>query len=375
MILETHGEVCRLGYLRLIVGAAKTESRNEHVSPGFIAAIVEESVKKIEKDPQTETDVIGLIRSSVAARNYVSFAIDLNLISRQTQRLGENGIIYAFTRSISPIEAYLRGETKLSLLDLISLRPVDKVYFAWLLLTQDYLILPGIIKWALQREAFSRTEAMNYVMEELYPQALTSLLVAAGKKVQREIQSKIEYAKKFREERLKYASKAHWIRSSLYAKYRHVVPPRLEWLVDLGFLNRVRRGRYTISEQIHSHKEALTKALTYPPSKLRENLFTTLAPLLIPYTGKPSKEALNRELVQTFNTISTWLGGPVKLSTIEIAVCIRLLENNQVATPSMVRDTLNKLSILYPDKIYLTPGHDQNLYLTKINLNHREITS
>ncbi|MEM2357939.1 MAG: hypothetical protein QW675_02440, partial [Nitrososphaerota archaeon] len=72
---------------------------------------------------------------------------------------------------------------------------------------------------------------------------------------------------------------------------------------------------------------------------------------------------------------SHWLEGPVKVSLLEMAVCIRLLENNQIATPTMVRDTINKLSILYPDKIYLTPGPDENLYLTKINLSQREITS
>ncbi|MCS7145986.1 MAG: hypothetical protein RMJ28_05900 [Nitrososphaerota archaeon] len=374
MILETHGEVCRLGYLRLIIGAAKTETPGEHISPSFVAAILEESLKRLGQEPHAHPDITGLIRSSVAARNYVSFALNLDLISRQTLKLGENGTIYAFTRSLSPIEAFLKGETKLSLIDLLTLRPVDKVFFLWLLLTQDYLILPGIIKWTLEREVFTRTEAMNHVMEELYPQALTSLLAAVGKKAQKEILSKIEMAKRFREERMKYATKAHWIRSSLYAKYRHVVPPRLEWLVDLGILNRVRRGRYAVSDQILSHKETLNKALTYPPSKLRENIFTTIAPLFIPYTGRPSREALNRELVQTFNIMSTWLEGPVKVSLLEMTVCVRLLENNQIATPTMVRDTINKLSILYPDKIYLTPGPDENLYLTKINLGPKEIT-
>ncbi|MEM0381988.1 MAG: hypothetical protein QXL55_06755 [Nitrososphaerota archaeon] len=373
MILETHGEVCRLGYLRLIVAAAKTEAHSEQVSPGFVAAVLEESLKKLGQEHYTALDAVGLIRSSVAARNYVSFAADLNLINRQTQRLGDNGIIYAFTRSITPIDAYLKGETKLSLLDLISLKPVEKVFFTWLLLAQDYLILPGIIKWALEHETFARIDAMNYVMEELYPQALTMLLTAVGKRMRGEIMSKIESARKYKEERLKYSTKALWIRSSLYAKYRHVVPPRLEWLVDLGILSRVRRGRYTVSDNILSHKEIVLKALSQSPSKLRENIFTILAPIFIPYTGRPSREALNRELVQTFNTISHWLEGPVKVSLLEMAVCIRLLENNQIATPTMVRDTINKLSILYPDKIYLTPGPDENLYLTKISLGPKEI--
>ncbi|MEM0445603.1 MAG: hypothetical protein QXO86_04730 [Nitrososphaerota archaeon] len=367
MILETHGEVCRLGYLRLIIAAAKTGSAEEQITQSYISTILEESLKTLDESQYSGLDVVGLIRTPVAARNYVSLAADLNLVNKHSRGLGENGIVYAFSRSISPIEAYLRGETKLSLLDIITLKPVEKIFFTWILLTQDYLIFPGIIKWLLQRDNFTRLEAMNYVMEELYPQALSIMLTAAGKKARSEIISKMELAKKYREERLKYATKALWIRSSLYAKYRHVVPPRLEWLADLGFINRVRRGRYTVSDQILSHKETILKALSQPPSKLRENIFTMFAPLFIPYTGRPSKEAINRELIQTFNIISRWVRGPVKLSLLETAVCIRLLENNHTATPSMVRDTINELSILYPDKIFLTPGPDENLYLTKLN--------
>jgi len=374
LMLETHGEVCRLGYLRLIVGAAKSGARGEPISPGFITAILEGSVKKLDQGALAQPNTVGLIRSSVAARNYVSFAIDVGLLDRHSRGLGENGIIYAFTRSISPFEAFLRGDARLTLLDTITLRPVDRIYFTWLLLTHDYLILPGIIKWALEVESFARLDAMNYVMEDLYPQALAALLAASGRREQRSIQSKIEAARRFREERMKYKAKAHWIRSSLYAKYRHVVPPRLEWLVDLGLLNRVGRGRYIVSEHVLSRREDLLRAVSYPPSKLRDGVFANIAPLMMPYTSRPSREAINRELVQTFNVISSWLSGPVKVSTLELAVAIRLLENNQITTPSMVRDAINQLSILYPDKLFLTLGPDESLYLTRINLGPREIT-
>jgi len=70
---------------------------------------------------------------------------------------------------------------------------------------------------------------------------------------------------------------------------------------------------------------------------------------------------------------SIHLGGPVKIRLLELAVSIRLLENNQVATPSQIRETINKLSVLYPDKIYLVPGPDDNLYLSRINLSPKEL--
>jgi hypothetical protein len=373
MIVESHGEVCRLGYLRLIVAAAKSETARDQVSLSFLASLLNESVRKLKEPAAPEVKAVGLIRSEVAARNYVAFAADLNLLSKRGHALGDNGVIYAFTRSIASYEAYLRGESDMALHDTISLKPVEQLFFLWLLITSDYLVLPGLIKWAIEAESFSRMEAMNHVMEELYPQALKTLVAAAGKKAQAEILPKIEMAQRFREERLKYSTKAEWIRSSLYAKYRHIVPPRLEWLVDLGLLRRVKRGRYTVADQILSHKPLFLKTLSYPPSKITEQVFSNLAPAMIQYAGKASREALNRELISTFNAISSYLGAPVKIRLLELAVCIRLLENNHVATPSMIRETINKLSVLYPDKIYLTPGPDDNLYLSRINLSPKEL--
>jgi hypothetical protein len=373
LMIESHGEVCRLGYLRLIVAAAKSESARDQASQSFLASILEESVKKLKEPPASQVDAVGLIRSTVAARNYVSLAADLNLLSKKSPTLGENGIVYAFTRSIAHSEAFLRGEAELSLLDVITLKPVERLFFFWLLVVNDYLVLPSIIRWVLETESFSRLEAMNYVMEDLYPQALQSILAAAGKRAQSELLPKLEAAQRYREERLKYSRKAEWIRSSLYAKYRHIVPPRLEWLVDLGLLRRVKRGRYDVSDQVLGHKALFLKTLSYPPSKITEQIFSTLAPVMIQYAGKASREALNKELINTFNAISTYLGGPVKIRLLELAVCIRLLENNQVATPSQIRETINKLSVLYPDKIYLVPGPDDNLYLSRINLSPKEL--
>jgi|GEM_PF-6546973 len=40
----------------------------------------------------------------------------------------------------------------------------------------------------------------------------------------------------------------------------------------------------------------------------------------------------------------------------------------KTATPTIVRDTINKPFNLYPNKIYLAPGPDENLYLSKLSL-------
>ncbi|MEM4180411.1 MAG: hypothetical protein QXW50_01805 [Nitrososphaerota archaeon] len=77
-----------------------------------------------------------------------------------------------------------------------------------------------------------------------------------------------------------------------------------------------------------------------------------LAPLFIPYSGRPSREALNR--------------GLEKISSLVMAVCMILPK--KTATPTIVRDTINKPFNLYPNKIYLAPGPDENLYLSKLSL-------
>jgi|GEM_PF-344895 hypothetical protein len=377
MMLETHGEVCRLGYLRLIASIAKGNGTTSELSPDFMASILEDAVKKSEmvSNHSPRPDVIGLIRSRVTARNYITLARGLKILDIYGRGLDVNGLIYTSLRSSSKFDAFLRGETSLTHRDLIMLNQVEKFFFLYVVATQDYLVMPGLIKWLCSQSTFTRMEGMNYIMEELYPQALKILSMTANKKRRAEIMAKLEEATRYREQRLKYASKTEWIRSSLYAKYRHVAPPRLEWLVDLDILERQGRGRYVVTDLLKNYKDLFTRTLSYSPTSIAHQLFTNIAPLYASYAGKPNRQTIIAELLNSFHTLSNQERRPVKMQLLEIVTSFRLLENNHLSTPKNVHEAINSLAVVYPDRIFISPGIDEELYITRIDLDLKEINT
>lgn len=375
MILETHGEVCRLGYLRLIASIAKGNGKSSEISPDFIASILEDAVKKSEAaaNHSPRPNVIGLIKSMVTARNYVTLARGLKILDLYGRGLDVNGVIYTSLRSASKFDAFLRGETMLTHRDLITLNQVEKFFFLYVVATHDYLVMPGLIKWLCGQSSLTRMDGMNYVMEELYPQALKILSMTASKKRRAELMAKLEEALKYRERRLKYTSKTEWIRSSLYAKYRHIAPPRLEWLVDLDILERQGRGRYAVTELLKNYRDIFTRTLSHSPVSLVHQLFTNIAPLYASYAGKPSRQTVIAELLNSYQILSNNERRPVKMQLLEIVTSFRLLENNHLSTPRAVHEAINSIAVVYPDRIFISPGMDEELYVTRIDISLKEL--
>ncbi len=376
-MLETHGEVCRLGYLRIIASIAKGNGSASELSSDFMASILEDAVKKSEtvSNHSPRPDVIGLIRSRVSARNYVTLARGLKILDIYGRRLDVNGLIYTSLRSSSKFDAFLRGETALSHRDLITLNQVEKFFFLYVIVTQDYLVMPGLIKWLCSQSSLTRMDGMNYIMEELYPQALKILSMTASKKRRAEIMAKLEEAMRYREQRLKFASKTEWIRSSLYAKYRHIAPPRLEWLVDLDILERRGRGRYVVTELLKNYSNVFTRTLSHSPMSMVHQFFTNIAPLYASYAGKPSRQTIIAELLNSFQILSNQERSPVKMQLLEIVTSFRLLENNYLSTPRNVHEAINSLAVVYPDRIFISPGMDEELYITRIDISLKEVNA
>jgi len=376
-MLETHGEVCRLGYLRIIASIAKGNGSASELSSDFMASILEDAVKKSEtvSNHSPRPDVIGLIRSRVSARNYVTLARGLKILDIYGRRLDVNGLIYTSLRSSSKFDAFLRGETALSHRDLITLNQVEKFFFLYVIVTQDYLVMPGLIKWLCSQSSLTRMDGMNYIMEELYPQALKILSMTASKKRRAEIMAKLEEAMRYREQRLKFASKTEWIRSSLYAKYRHIAPPRLEWLVDLDILERRGRGRYVVTELLKNYRDVFTRTLSHSPMSMVHQFFTNIAPLYASYAGKPSRQTIIAELLNSFQILSNQERSPVKMQLLEIVTSFRLLENNYLSTPRNVHEAINSLAVVYPDRIFISPGMDEELYITRIDISLKEVNA
>ena len=366
MILETHGDVCRLGYLRII--ACLLEDRQPK-SFDFLAGILYEMMRSVEDERPSHT--IGLITRAVNARNYVTLAAEMGVIDRGTQSLGRFGRIYLALRSSEHIRDYVEGKAIPSVKELITLNEAERFFFLWNIMIADYPFIQYIVSWILERERFTRQEAMNYIMEEAYPEALKKILSTLPKKKREQVAREAEEAGKFREKRLAISDKTGWIRSSQYAKYRHIAPPRLEWLVDTGILLRMGRGKYEVAQPYLQNAEEVSRIMAMTPTRMEDALFNTLSKLIYRNLRAANMYEVSRTLVEGYERIRN--GDQVSLDILKKTTFLLLMEDDKIADLRTIHDAFNSLALRFPDKIYVSPGTGKTINIAYMNLNETEI--
>lgn len=370
MIFETHGDTCRLGYLRLIACLLEDE---ESRSFDFLASVLFDMVKNAEDYELLGFKPIGLITRPVNARNYVTLAAEAGIIDRKTQRLGEFGRTYLTMRSSEPFREFVEGKSLLSIKELITLSDAERLFFFWMVMVVDYPFLQPIVVWAVEKERFTRQDAMNYIMEEVYPKVLKKILPALSQRRREQVEREIAEAEKFREKREAIGSKTDWIKSSQYAKYRHIAPPRLEWLVDVGVLRRDGRGKYAVEEPLIQNAERVIKIMKMSIHRLEEYIFDDFPQLLYKSLRQAGRYEVSKAIVEAYERIGGPGKGPISLSYLEKVAALLLLEKDMFASLKTVHDVFNSLALRFPDKIYVAPGSGRTVDVARMDLTEAEI--
>jgi len=362
MIFEVHGDVCRLGYLKLIACILEDGSPR---SPDYLASILYETSRALNDDISDE-NVLGLLRSEVNARNYVKLADSTGFYDRKTGKLGSHGAAYICLSSAENIRKHLAGEKTANLSTVLTLTPAEKALMFHSLLTHDFSMIVPTLKWCVENREFSRQKAMETVMEVIYVEALRRELKHSHGRVKEAVQREIAEAEKFRETRLGYQSKIEWIKSRLYSKYRHTAPPRLEWLVDIGLLNRIRRGWYAVTETALSLERDLQTILEKSKEKVEQFFYNYFASAIIPLRNPKQPEEV-RAMVESYQAIQKAMGR-VKLEWLCFSSAFRLMEMGFRSSPSSMTRVFGYLSLVYPDKIFATYSDDGQPEVTCLDL-------
>ena len=368
MILETHGDTCRLGYLRLIACLLEDETPKSY---DFLASILYDLVRNAEDYEMLPHKPIGLITRSVNARNYVTLAAEAGFIERKNQTLGKFGRVYLVMDSAGKFRDFMEGRCLLTLKDLITLSDAEKFFFLWVILASDYPFIQPILAWVVEKERFTRQEAMNYIMEELYPQALKKTLSSLPQRRREQVAREIAEAEKFRERREAIASKTDWIKSSQYAKYRHIAPPRLEWLVDAGVLTRSGRGKYEVEDAFAQSVESVLKLTSLSLRKMEEYFFNEFPKLIYRSMRVASRYEISKALVEAYERIKGKDG--VSLNVLERITVLLLMDRGKITDLRTVHDAFNSLVLRFPDKIYVAPGAGKTINIAYMNLSEAEI--
>lgn len=360
LILEVHGDVCRLGYLKLIAYLLEDGVPR---SPDYLASLLLEACKTAENDVG---NLLGLLRTEVNAHNYVKLAAQLGFYDKSRGRLGEFGTAYICITASTQIKKHVNGEKAAKLSHILELTEMEKILFLHAVLSKDFHMTSNIILWAAKTRDFSRQKAMETIMEEIYPEALRRAMRKASDRRRQMMLKELENSSHFREERLSYASKTEWVRSRLYAKYRHFVPPRLEWLYDVGLLNKPRRGKYSVSEKLLKNFRELEDVLQRPPERLDQSFFSHFVMSAVPLrTGSQQVEALF--LTETYKVLQRVLER-VRLDVLCLATAYRMVDAGYRSTPASVSRTFSYLSLLYSDRVFATYSEDGSPEVTGLDI-------
>ena len=370
MILESHGDACRLGYLRLIACLLEDGSQK---SFDFLASILYDMLRNLELYEPLTQKPIGLITRYVNARNYVTLAAEMGFIDRASQRIGEFGKIYLCLDSADRFREFVEGRSILSLNDLVALNDAERLFFLWILLNKDYPMIQHVLRWVMGKRNFTRQEAMNKIMEEFYPDSLKKILSTLNGRRRGQIMREIEEAEGFREKRLQIGDKINWIKSSQYAKYRHIAPPRLEWLVDCGVLKRVRRGRYEVSENYLELADEVLKLASLKPMKLNDYFFNEFVKLFSKNFSPANRYEILRTMIEVYEKLRILFGDEVNLSILEYSTIMVLMERGKFADLKTIHSSFNSLALKFPDKIYVIPGRGRNVNLAYISVEEIEV--
>lgn len=360
MILEVHGDACRLGYLKVVACLLEDGSPR---SPDYLASLLLEASKAAVNDVDKQ---LGILRTEVNAQNYVKLASHLGFYDKATGKLGEFGAAYVAINSSASVRRHVTGEELANLSTIVRLNEVEKLLFLQAVLTRDFHFIVDVMRWAVGVKQFTRQQAMNVLMEEFYAEALRRMLRRVSGRRRELILKELEQAATFRAERLKFPSKVEWIRSRLYAKYRHTVPPRLEWLADVGFLAKPRRGRYVVSDKFLKNWREMEVVLSKPVDRVGQAFFSYFVPAALALRiGGQQVEA--QVLAESYKVLQRAYGR-VKLDTLCLAAAYRMIDSGYRSTPASMSRAFSYLSLLYSDRVFATYSEEGGAEVTGLDV-------
>ena len=332
MVPETHGEICRLGYLKVVAALKESGLPN-------LTAISEKlldfakSLGGVRKSPKPT----GLLtKSKQTAFYYAVLAKELGILDEYFSIIS---ILPSYEKTKNLVQKFLSsGEASSSHKAIISLSSGEKIVLAYVLSRRDPLFIE-LMEWAKNTRKFRRIQAIKNGLSEIIPKVLPK----AAEKTSR-------YS-----EELRTLKPTEAIRTRAYNSGRHLIPPRLEWAVDLNLLKRhVGGGKGTrvsyyeatplLDEILMTLKRLREIAPDAPPDEDSISLFDQLI------TAYARVE--NRYRMATDNTIEKALKdahktlskrSPVPMLTLLIAASTRLLEMGLVTTITDVKEVLMKI--------------------------------
>jgi hypothetical protein len=308
----------------------------------------------------------GIITGLTNARNYVAVAQKIQILDQRTREPGLFGKLYLSLESSKNFEKFVKGEARLSLRDILNLSGPERLFFLWVISIADFPFIQAIIKWVLQQKEFKRGEAINAIMEEIYPAVLEKVIDAEEASERKSIKRRLAESKKWKEKRLKI-DKYEWIKTKQYNTYYHIAVPRIEFLIDLQILKKIGRGKYCVRGKVLRNSNIILEMCEKEKNEMEEYIFEMFK-VLVDEVYEPreaSKYEIMKEMARAYSRLKQFI--IPRLDLLEKATALLLLENGKYARLNEIHSTFNRLFLQFPDKIYIA-SDDNGINITQMEL-------
>jgi len=330
---DIKGDMCRLGYLKILPFLM---GDFESIEPERLALLLEENTTKSGKPKWTDTDfpnglsTTGLVPTAGKAINYVELATKLEFFNKERGIWAKYGIIcnklFSIDLSTTSINPLILDE-------------MEKIFFLKILLEKDGMVITKLMDYFITKKEFSRKEAMNFFMENIYLDILRGLQTKDIK-----FQEKYDSVLEFKKNRELLEKDKEWANSEQYADYRHRAVPRIEWLVDIGFLDKKMNSGYKITNEATSINKVVNDFLSNEESDLYSLMVLPLKSNQQPIS---QSELISKIISSNEKFIEK---GHIVLLIDDLVefVTLKCISEKKYVTKNSIKNTINEMIKKYP---------------------------
>lgn len=348
--------MCRLGYLKILSCIVNNfQPYNEQRLARLLENAVMKNKKAVEWKFESEWALseTALIPKAGLASHYVELSYILDFFNSKNKRLGKFGkVINRVLLSRETPPDYKNEDDNPLYLD-----DAERAYFFHILIQKDGAALIPFMR-DLEKSSkiprdknskFSRGDAMNYFMEIIYSDALKSYLTETNKdsrvkldwKTRKSFQAAIKDSQTWadrRKELQKSDKPEQWTNDPLYAKYRHEGNPRIEWLVDVGFLKK------TDKFELSNHAKLINKELEKAEMEEDSDLLFLFGKIFVNDAEETSDPNNIKDWIVEFYKRFYRIGYfSVEVNLLACAISLYGLKNRQLIKFNLVLDVIRKL--------------------------------
>ena len=360
IIFDIKGDMCRLGYLKILT---MISDDNENYDIDYHAGLLEEQVTEDEepkeylikplKDKEKKLSSTAIIPKGVA-KNYIELSYGVELFSSYGTGMEDNGNLYHKILLEKNQDGFELDQS-------LILDPMDKIFLLSIFFEKDNQILLPLIKFFKENPGkISRNDAMIHVTEEiLIPEAEKLADESEDEDVTDKVLPNIDtwnYYKEMRDD-----EPERW-KVDGYPFYRHNGNPRLEWLVDLGILEKT-SSNFNAGPKISEIYDALLKT-----KKNDAEPFFEIAKVYLPSLVPALEDEIEKQILDSYKKFLDFGQMTVVKNLLFSLISFELMKNQKITTFEKIQGGLDELVKKYPGKIKFAADNFGNLNFIVIKL-------